>query len=127
MPNLTYIDRYIADGHKEIIRMENLIDTHLISNPEKTHIYRAMFDDFFIQHEAELKESIQLAHVPYGLYYKPKWMSLQIYGTTELWLALLRANNMKSISDFHWPIINVYSPGRLKQLISIFFKREGKE
>ena len=60
------------------------------------------------------------------MFYKPKMLSYELYGTTELWLAILRANNMKNISEFHYPIIKVYQPDRLKELIKVFFKREDK-
>lgn len=36
----------------------------------------------------------------YTYRYKPKKLSLDLYGTTELWSALLEINNMYSITDF---------------------------
>lgn len=127
MPNVTFIDQYISDGKKELVRQENLKTTVLVSDPTLTSVYRTTFDDFFIQHQTELRQSLMLCRVPLEMYYRPKAVSKQIYGITELWPALLRANDMKSMADFHYPVINVYSPSRLKQLIDVFFKRDGKE
>lgn len=36
----------------------------------------------------------------YTYKYKPKKMSLDLYGTTELWSAILEINHMYSITDF---------------------------
>jgi hypothetical protein len=60
-----------------------------------------------------------------SMFYRPKSVSLDLYGTTELWLALLRVNDFKSVADFHYNVIKVYSPSDLYELINIFFKREG--
>lgn len=126
MPNLTYLDRFITDGKKDVIRADNLVVSHLISDPDHTSIYRSVFDDFFIQHDEELRENLMMCRVAKTQYYKPKWVSLQVYGTSELWVAILRANKMKSVTEFHWPLIYVYSPLTLKRLINVYFKRENK-
>ena len=60
------------------------------------------------------------------MFYKPKMVSMELYGTTELWLSLLRVNEMTNITEFHQPLIKVYNPDQVKELITIFFKREGK-
>ena len=126
MPNVTYIDQFITDGKKDIVRADNLVDSYLVSDPEHSSIYRSAWDDFFIQHDEELRENLILCRIDKRQYYRPKWVSLQIYGTTELWLSLLRANKMKSVIEFHWPLISVYSPLTLKRLIDVYFKRENK-
>ena len=126
MANLTYIDQYINDGQKETIKLPNLYDTILISNPDKTHIFRVPTSDFFIKHREELYDATIYITVPERAFYKPKVISLQYYGTTELWVSLLRVNGMKTVMDFHLPVIKIYEPNRLKDLIDIFFKREKK-
>lgn len=126
MPNVTFIDQYINDGYKETIKLPNLYDTTLISNPDKTHIFRVPTSDFFVKHYDELSKLIIYITVPEKSFYNPKMVSLQYYGTTELWLAILRVNGMKSIIDFKVPVVAIYDPEGLKQLISIFFKREKK-
>lgn len=126
MPNVTYLDKFIAEGKKDIIRAENLVTSYLIANEDLSHIHRSAWDDFFLQHDEELRENLLMRRISKNEYYKPKWVSYQIYGTTELWLAILRANMMKSITEFHWPLVNVYSPLTLKRLINVYFKREDK-
>ena len=127
MPDVTYIDRYIADGQKATISMRNIYDTILVGSENNTdHIYRIGIDDFFLKYRSQLDQIVQWYNVPETVYYKPKTMSLQLYGTTELWLSILRLNNMKNITEFHYPIIKVYNPNSLRELMQIFFKREKK-
>ena len=126
MPNVTFIDQYIKDGEKETIKLPNLYDTALISNASKDHFFRIPTSDFFIKYRDELSHIIRYITVPEKAFYKPKIISLEYYGTTELWLSILRVNGMKSIIEFNLPVIAIYDPDGLKELISIFFKREKK-
>lgn len=126
MPDLTYMDKFINDGQKEPISLKNLYDTMLIGNEDLDHIFRIPIDDFFLKHRAELDQYIQVYALDQEMFYKPKALSLKMYGTTELWLAILRVNNMRNITEFHMPYIKLYNPGMVKEIIKIFFKREGK-
>ena len=125
--DVTYIDQYINDGKKETISLTNLYDTILHGEEDdESNIFRIPINDFFLKYRRELEESKIVYSIPQTMFYKPKMLSYELYGTTELWLAILRANNMKNISEFHYPIIKVYQPDRLKELIKVFFKREDK-
>lgn len=125
--DVTYIDQYINDGKKETISLTNLYDTILVGEEDdESNIFRIPINDFFLKYRRELEESKIVYSIPQTMFYKPKMLSYELYGTTELWLAILRANNMKNISEFHYPIIKVYQPDRLKELIKVFFKREDK-
>ena len=125
--DVTYIDQYINDGKKETISLTNLYDTILVGEEDdESNIFRIPINDFFLKYRRELEESKRVYSIPQTMFYKPKMLSYELYGTTELWLAILRANNMKNISEFHYPIIKVYQPDRLKELIKVFFKREDK-
>lgn len=127
MPDTTYIDQYINDGKKSTISLNNLYDTILVGDEnDDTNIFRIPTNDFFLKYRRELEESLQFYSIPQTMFYKPKLLSYEIYGTTELWLAILRANNMRNTSEFHYPLIKVYNPDRLKELIKVFFKREKK-
>lgn len=127
MPDITYLDTYIKDGKNEMVSLKNLYDTLLLSSTDRPdHIYRVPFSDFFLQHSDELKGAMALYQITESRFYKPKMVSLELYGTTELWLALLRANNMRNITEFHYPLIKIYHPAKLQEFINIFFKREGK-
>lgn len=125
MPDVTYLDKYINDGKHAVLSMHNLYESVLVGD-DSDHIYRTGIDDFFLIHRRELESIIQWYNIPETMYYKPKMLSLQLYGTTELWLSLLRVNNLRNITEFHYPIIKVYSPNDLKELMKIFFKRERK-
>lgn len=123
----TYIDSYIEEGQNSVLNLKNFYNTILtadVDNP--THIIRIPFEDFFIKYKYHLESSIQYYRVADRYFYQPKTLSLDLYGTTELWLSLLRVNNMKNITEFHLPIIKVYNPTELKELINIIFKRENK-
>jgi len=127
MANTTYVDRYITDGKKEVISLHNIYDTVLVGDiNDENHIYRIPIDDFFLKHKAELESTIQWYTVPESMFYKPKLLSLELYGTTELWLALLRVNGFKNVTEFCYPIIKVYNPNMLKEIMKVFFKRERK-
>lgn len=126
MFDVTYMDKYISDGKKETISLRNLYQPQLIGNhSDPDYIFKVPFHDFFLEHREELKDCMALYQVPETRFYKPKLVSLEIYGTTELWLALLRVNNMRNISEFHYPLIKIYEPNKLFNYINIFFKRAG--
>lgn len=124
---MTYINEFIADGQKASLSLKNFYDTILVGdvhNPD--HIYRTPIGDFFTKYREQLITTIQWYNLPQIMFYKPKMVSLELYGTTELWLSLLRVNEMTNITEFHQPMIKVYNPDQVKELITIFFKREGK-
>lgn len=124
-PNTTYIDEYITDGHKAILSLKNFYNTILISKDDSLqHIYRVPFEDFFIKYKKQLSACVEYYSLPESMYYQPKTVSLELYGTTEMWLSLLRVNGMRNITEFHIPIIKIYNPDEVKELINIFFKRE---
>lgn len=125
-PNSTYINQYIQEGENASLSIGNFTESLLLSNADKTHIIRVPFDDFFIKHMDEFNVAIQLYQIPDTMFYKPKLLSLELYGTTELWSGILRLNKMKNITEFHKPVIMVWEPTTLKELIDVFFKREGK-
>ena len=51
--------------------------------------------------------------------YKPKKLSYDLYGTTELWSALLELNNMYSTIDFTLEKqINIFEPRAFKKLLN---------
>lgn len=127
MNDITYLDQYIRDGKSDVVSLKNIYESILIgnhSNPD--HIYRVPFYDFFLEHREELKTCLALYPVSESRFYKPKLISLELYGTTELWLSLLRVNNLRNISEFHYPFIKIYEPNKLMNFINIFFKRAGK-
>lgn len=50
--------------------------------------------------------------------YKPKMLSEDLYGTTELWDTILILNNATSVSEFKSKKIKLYDPARLKRYLN---------
>ena len=124
LPDITYIDKYISEGKKETLSLRNFYETLLVGNVDNPdHIFKIAINDFFIKYRKELEDIVQYYSVPQSLFYKPKSVSYELYKTTELWIALLRLNDMRNITEFHQPIIKVYNANSLNELIDIFFKR----
>lgn len=125
--NVTFIDDLITDTQRERFSLEYLYDQMIVQNPQRpTHFFKIAINDFFVKHREELRPYITYYRIGDNWFYRPKAISYHIYGTTELWLALLRLNNMASASDFNKPVVKIYDPNGLKQLIDIYFQREGK-
>lgn len=59
--------------------------------------------------------------------YKPKTLSLDLYGITELWSELLILNNAFSIKDFKPVILRAYDPSLLKTYITEILILENEE
>ena len=55
-------------------------------------------------------------------FYQPKKLSLDLYGTIELWFLLIRINNMTSISEFNIKKIKIFHPEYLDVLNRIMIK-----
>lgn len=123
----TYIDQFTIEGQEEVLSLGKFYDTMLSADADNPlHIIRIPLYDFFTRYHDQLKSTIQTYYLPTRLFYQPKALSQELYGTTELWLALLRVNNMRNITEFQGPIIDIYNPVDVKELINIFFKREKK-
>lgn len=126
VPDITYIDQFIEDGEKSTLMLRNFYETILVTNPDdETDMFRSPLNDFFIKYRDALADAEQFYSLPQSLFYKPKQLSYALYGTTELWLALMRLNGFRNITEFHMPIIKIYNPAELLELVTIFFKREG--
>lgn len=122
----SYIDNFIREGQTETFSLKNFYETKLITNGKRDNFFRIPFYSFFIEHYKDFESEIQFYTLPQNMFYKPKTLSMDIYGTTEMWLPILHLNEMITVAEFHKPIIKVYSPNTIFDLISIFFKREGK-
>lgn len=124
-PDITDINQFIDDNKKAVLSLNNFYDNITLEDNNKCKIL-IPWNDFFLRYRKELEEIEEWHTIPESHFYKPKMVSFEIYGTTELWLALLRVNNMRNITEFHFPIIKVYNAKGLMELINIFFKREKK-
>ena len=50
--------------------------------------------------------------------FKPKKLSYDLYGTTELWADLLKLNGCVSIAEFEPDFIRVYDPNTFKEYLN---------
>ena len=50
--------------------------------------------------------------------YKPKMVSNELYGTTELWSEILILNNAYSVMEFTARVLKCYDPNRFKSFIN---------
>ena len=123
-PNVTFIDKYITDGNRAILSLDKFYKTLKVEDANSKDVFRIPWDDFFLRYKDQLDQIMKYYTISESMFYKPKMVSFELYGTVEIWSGLLRANNMKNTSEFHYPIIRVYSPNELMELINIFFKRE---
>lgn len=57
--------------------------------------------------------------------FKPKMISTELYGTTELWDTILILNNTFRVSEFQPKVLKVYDPNRLKEYINTILIIEG--
>ena len=62
------------------------------------------------KYEHILKRELIPYKIDKSMYYKPEYVSFQLYNTTDLWYALLFVNDMVSATDFDRPEILVFSP-----------------
>ena len=119
---ITNINDLIYERSKDIYSLKNFYETMITVDGK--NVARIPINDFFSKYKKELEPCIQLFQLNEEFFYKPKSLSEFLYGTTELWLSLLRVNNMRNITEFDNPVIRIYNPSALMALIKIFFKRE---
>lgn len=71
-----------------------------------------------------LKEEYNMTDEEYKKYmYNPKHFSYKLYGTTELWFLILRANNMYSVTEFNKKHCYIYS-GQIKSILNAIINIE---
>lgn len=125
LPNITYTDQYILDGKRAVASLSNFYSTMVMKDIDRPdQLFRVPMDDFFIRYRIPLSEIVIEYECPDNMFYQPKTVSYHLYNTTEMWMGLMRLNNMKNITEFIEPIIKVYQPDPLFKLMDIFFKRE---
>lgn len=131
--NVTYIDRYIIDGQKSQLSLNKFYDSMLCTNMPIADnddtikdLFRIPVYDMFLRYRSQLEDSVVMRYIDNKYFYKPKTISLSLYGTTEMWTSILRLNKMRNVSEFTKNYIKVYDPDRVVELLQIFLKREEK-
>lgn len=124
---ITYVESLINKMNKEPQRLDNFHNSLLVSTNPDIHIFKIPIDDIFTKYKNQLFLTITTATISEEEFYKPKLVSERIYGTTELWLALLRLNMMRDVTEFCSPQILIYSPNIFNDLFDLIMQREGKQ
>ncbi len=127
MYDVTRIDKFISQGLNDSYNIGNFYESIYTSDTsDSNNIIKIPISDFYIKHKDDLASIVQIIKLDEKYFYKPKSLSYDIYGTTEMWLGILRLNNMKNVTEFHMPVIKIYEPNALRELTNVFFKRERK-
>lgn len=127
MDAITNIYQFINRNKKTSYNLKNFYDTIFVAENPNEHIFKIPIDDFFLKYKDALKGIEKSYYVDQTYFYKPKMLSMVLYDTTEFWLALLRINGMKNVTEFNRSIIKIYDETLIKELLNIFLKREGKK
>ena len=115
LPNITYTKSYISDGQNASLSLKNFYETLLVGDiNNENYYYPIPISDFFIKYRDELATCIEYYALPQRMFYQPKTLSYELYGTTELWLALLRVNEMRNIA---YKITNEDNLHEFKQMV----------
>lgn len=72
------------------------------------------------KYENILRTNLEDYDVPKEYYYRPEYVSYELYGTTDLWYLLLFINNMEKPDDFTKNRIKVFNIAMLEVINKIF-------
>ena len=127
MFDVTWIDKFIREGKSAQVSLHNIYDSMLMMERDnETNMCRIPLYDLFLKHWHQFADTVQDYTLSERHMYQPKTISAEIYGTTEMWLPLLRLNRMRNVTEFTRREIQIYNPTFVKPLIEIFLKRAGK-
>lgn len=62
--------------------------------------------------------------IPEKYYYKPELVSLEVYGTVDLWYLILWMNPISSVMEFNKPVINIFDPSKFHIINEIIEKEK---
>lgn len=122
---LTYIDKFLDAINKVPLRLDTEHKSLLVASNPNIHIFKIPIDDIFIKYRNRLIFAVTATAISSDEFYRPKLVSEKLYGTTELWLALLRLNKMRDITEFCLPEILIYSPAVVQNLLELILQKEG--
>ena len=95
-------------------------DDEIIKIPYKSLLreYRTYFEDLIVEVPLTPAEVVRYR-------FKPKLLSYDLYGTTELWANLLEINFCYSVVDFNFDKVKVYDPTAYKKTLNEVMILEG--
>lgn len=101
----------------------------ILHNEETDKNIRIPFSSLLNQYRDYLSNiiiSVPLNDVLRNKYrFKPKMVSDELYGTTELWDTILVLNNCFRVCEFDPKVLKIYDPEKLKEYINTILILEG--
>ncbi len=126
----THMLNSIADSREAEICAKNLSALATIYDKASGETIRIPYSSLLNKYRDFLSSSVVLTALTDGelrLYqFSPKRLSSKLYGTTELWSDLLQLNGMISLLEFNRPVIKIYSPSAINDLLNEILIMEGK-
>ena len=119
----TTIEELIESGKGVTISYYNLSFLDMMSNGTWVSVLNVVNDYMpelkAVAYDVELKQSEQQTY-----FYKPKLLSLDVYGDTELYYIILLMNDMADVKEFTKPIIKMLKKQDMNNLISAIYNAE---
>jgi hypothetical protein len=108
-----------SEDDKEISYRNLHRQAEIVNNNKVIRIpYKSILRDYMPFFKSAIEE-LNFEELEFKKYqFKPKRLSYDLYGTTELWATLLELNNMFSIINFNKRKIKVYKPDEFKRLLN---------
>ena len=113
------IENQIHSMNISPLRTDRFYSTCVLEDESRNRSIVIPSGDFFIRNKESLERMKVTVELPIAMAHNPKMVSKIIYGTTELWMGLLRANEMTSFLEFDKDEIYIYHPDSLRELLKI--------
>lgn len=126
----TYISKSIEDSRDADFMASNLYFTAAIEDKSSGDTIRVPYLSLTQKYADILSQYVTIAkytEVQFNKYqYRPKLLSQDIYGTTELWASLLQLNGMISVLEFNKPYVKIYDPNVILDVLNELLIMEGR-
>ena len=126
----TYISKSISDSKDADIRASNLYMTATVNDKLSGESIRIPYNLITQKYADLLSKYVRMTLYTQAQFvkyqYKPKLLSQDIYGTTELWPSLLQLNGMTSVLEFNRPYLKVYDPNTIMDVLNELLIIEGR-
>lgn len=126
----THLLDTIADSKEAEVCSKNLSMLADIHDKASGNTIRVPYSSLVNKYRDFLSSAVDLIALTDGelrkYRFSPKRLSSKLYGTTELWSDLLRLNGMISLLEFDRPIIKIYNPSKINDLLNEILIMEGK-
>ena len=126
----TYINKSIEDSRDADFKASNLYFTAAIEDKASGDVIRVPYSSITQKYADILSQYVRIVGYTESQFkkyqYKPKLLSQDIYGTTELWASLLQLNGMVSVLEFNRPYLKVYDPNVTLDVLNELLIIEGR-